>query len=106
MTATIAPARVLGDHPRLDASLVASSVRPTKGVTEVSKRNMIWLAVVIAAGVIAWLTVGIVAGLVVAAVMLAVSEIVERRACAQRRRAATTPADADAAADVDDGMAR
>jgi len=63
----------------------------------VSKRNMIWLAVVVAAGVIAWLAVGIVAGLVVAAVMLAVSEIVERRARAQRRRAATTPADADAA---------
>lgn len=60
-----------------------------------SKRNMIWLAVVIAAGVIAWLALGIVAGLVVAAVMLAVSEIVERRARAQRRRAATTSADAD-----------
>ena len=38
-----------------------------------SKRNMIWLAVVVAAAVIAWLAVGIVAGLIVAAVMLAVS---------------------------------
>lgn len=51
-----------------------------------SKRNMIWLAVVIAVGVIAWLTIGIVAGLVAAAVMLAVSEVVERRARAERRR--------------------
>jgi hypothetical protein len=49
---------------------------------------MIWLAVVITAGVIAWLAVGIIAGLVAAAVMLAASEIVERRARAQRRRAA------------------
>jgi len=47
---------------------------------------MIWLAVVIAVGVIAWLTIGIVAGLVAAAVMLAVSEVVERRARAERRR--------------------
>jgi hypothetical protein len=56
---------------------------------------MIWLAVVIAAGVISWLAVGIVAGLVTAAVMLAISEIVERRARAQRRRTATTTAEAD-----------
>ena len=54
-----------------------------------SKRNMIWLAVVVAAGVIAWLAIGIVAGLVAAALMLAVSEFVERRARAQRRRAST-----------------
>jgi len=53
----------------------------------VSKRNMIWLAVVIAVGLLAWLTFNIVVGLVAAAVMLAVSEIVERRARAERRRA-------------------
>ncbi len=58
-----------------------------------SRRNMIWLAVVIAAGVISWLALGIVAGLVTAAVVLAISEIVERRARAQRRRAATVDAD-------------
>lgn len=52
-----------------------------------SKRNMIWLAIIIAAGVIAWLAVSIVAGLVAAAVMLAVSEVVQRRQRAQRRRA-------------------
>lgn len=52
-----------------------------------SKRNMIWLAVVIAVGVIGWLAVSIVAGLVAAAVMLAISEVVERRARAERRRA-------------------
>jgi len=48
---------------------------------------MIWLAIIIAAGVIAWLAVSIVAGLVAAAVMLAVSEVVQRRQRAQRRRA-------------------
>ncbi len=53
-----------------------------------SKRNMIWLAIVIAVGVITWLAVSIVAGLVAAAVVLAVSEFVERRARAGRRRAA------------------
>ena len=54
-----------------------------------SKRNMTWLVAVIIVGVIAWLTIGIIAGLVAAAAMLAVSEVVERRARAQRRRAST-----------------
>ncbi len=54
-----------------------------------SKRNMTWLVAVIIVGVIAWLTIGIIAGLVAAAVMLAVSEVVERKARAQRRRAST-----------------
>jgi uncharacterized protein involved in cysteine biosynthesis len=49
---------------------------------------MIWLAVVIVVGLIAWLAIGIIAGLVAAAIMLAVSEVVERRARAQRRQAA------------------
>jgi uncharacterized protein involved in cysteine biosynthesis len=57
-----------------------------------SKRNMVWLAVVVAVGVIAWLSLGIVAGLVAAAVTLAVSEVVERRARAQRRQAPTDAA--------------
>lgn len=57
-----------------------------------SKRNMIWLAVVIIVGVIAWLAFGIIVGLVAAAVMLAVSEVVERRARAERRRAANSAA--------------
>lgn len=52
-----------------------------------SKRNMIWLAAVIAIGVIAWLAIGIIAGLVAAAIVLAASEFVERRARARRRRA-------------------
>ena len=52
-----------------------------------SKRNMIWLTVVVVVGVAGWLAVGIVAGLVAAAAVLAVSEVVERRARAQRRRA-------------------
>ena len=45
-----------------------------------SKRNMIWLVVVLAVGVLVWLAFGIVAGLVAAAVALTVSEVVERRA--------------------------
>jgi nitrogen fixation protein FixH len=56
---------------------------------------MIWLAVVIAVGVIAWLAFGIIIGLVAAAVMLAVSEVVERRARAGRRRAANSAATTD-----------
>lgn len=52
-----------------------------------SKRNMIWLVAVIAVGAIAWVALGVVAGLVATAVMLAVSEVVERRARAQRKRA-------------------
>ena len=54
---------------------------------EVSKRNMIWLAVIVVVGVLGWLLLGVVWGLVAAAVTLAVSEVVERRARAQRRRA-------------------
>jgi uncharacterized protein involved in cysteine biosynthesis len=50
---------------------------------------MIWLVAVIVVGVIAWLAIGIVAGLVAAALVLAASEFVERRARAQRRRAST-----------------
>jgi len=53
-----------------------------------SKRNMIWLVVVLAVGALAWVTLGVVAGLIAAAVVLAVSEVVERRARAQRRAAA------------------
>ena len=52
-----------------------------------SKRNMTWLAVVIAVGVIGWLAVGIVVGLIAAAVTLAVSEVIERRARTKRRAA-------------------
>ena len=52
-----------------------------------SKRNMIWLVAIVAVGVLGWLVLGVVAGLVAAAVTLVVSEVVERRARAQRRRA-------------------
>jgi Flp pilus assembly protein TadB len=52
-----------------------------------AKRNMIWLAVVIAAGVLGWLAVNIVVGLLAAVIVLAISEVVERRARARRRAA-------------------
>jgi hypothetical protein len=52
-----------------------------------STRNMIWLAVIVAVGVLGWLVLGVVWGLVAAAVALVVSEVVERRARARRRRA-------------------
>ena len=55
-----------------------------------SKRNMIWLVVVVAAGVIGWLAFGIVAGIVGAVLTLAASEVIERRARAQRRAARNT----------------
>lgn len=49
-----------------------------------SKRNMIWLAVVVAIGVAGWLVIGLVWGLVAAGATLAISEVVERRARARR----------------------
>jgi uncharacterized protein involved in cysteine biosynthesis len=52
---------------------------------------MIWLAAVIAIGVIAWLAFGIIVGLVAAALTLAISEVVERRARAARRSATNDP---------------
>ncbi len=54
-----------------------------------SKRNMTWLVVVVAVGVLGWLAVSLVVGLIAAVVMLAVSEVVERRARARRRAART-----------------
>lgn len=56
-----------------------------------SKRNMAWLAVMIAVGVLGWLALGWLAGLIAAAAVLIISEFVERRARA-RRRATREPA--------------
>lgn len=50
-----------------------------------SKRNLVWLAAILAVGAIVWIAAGIVWGLVAAAVTLAVSEIVERRRRARLR---------------------
>lgn len=55
-----------------------------------AKRNMIWLAVIIAIGVIGWLAKGIVWGLVAAAVTLVISEVVQRRARTRRLAARDT----------------
>ncbi len=52
-----------------------------------SKRNIIWLVVVIAVGVIGWLAFGIVVGLLAAVATLIVSEVIERRARTKRRAA-------------------
>ncbi len=52
-----------------------------------SKRNLIWLAVVIGVGVLGWLVLGWLAGLIAAVVVLAISEVVERRARTRRRHA-------------------
>jgi hypothetical protein len=51
----------------------------------ISKRNLVWLAVIIAVGVAVGLVAGVVPGLVAAAVVLVGSEIVERVARARRR---------------------
>ncbi len=53
-----------------------------------SKRNIVWLIVVIVSGVIGVLVFGFPWGLVVPAVTLAVSEVVERRRRSQLRAAA------------------
>lgn len=52
-----------------------------------SKRNMIWLVAVLVIGVLAWVSVGPLAGLIAAGAMLAVSEFIERRARRKRRAA-------------------
>ncbi len=52
-----------------------------------SKRNLIWLVVVLAVGAIAWFAFGLVVGLIAAGAMLAVSEVIERRARSRRRAA-------------------
>ena len=50
-----------------------------------SKRNMTWLAVVVAVGALVWLAFGVVFGLLAAAATLVVSEVVERRVRAKTR---------------------
>ena len=60
-----------------------------------SKRNMTWLAAVVVIGVLGWLVFGIIVGIVAAALTLVASEVIERRARAQRRavrNAASDPA--------------
>jgi uncharacterized protein involved in cysteine biosynthesis len=54
------------------------------------KRNMVWLAVIVAVGLIGWLAFGLVVGLIAAAITLVVSEVVERSARARRRAAQTS----------------
>lgn len=54
-------------------------------------RNMIWLAVIVAVGLIGWLVFGLVVGLIAAATTLVVSEVVERWARARRRVGQTSP---------------
>ena len=51
---------------------------------------MVWLAVIVAVGLIGWLAFGLVVGLIAAATTLVVSEVVERLARARRRAAQTS----------------
>lgn len=74
------------DHARVDGSDVPPFGTVTKTV-RMMKRNLVWLAVIIAVGVVVYLAAGIVFGLIAAGVTLAISEIVERRARAKRRTA-------------------
>ena len=55
------------------------------------KRNMVWLAIIIAVGLIGWLAFSWVIGLIAAATTLVISEVVERWARARRRAAQTSP---------------
>jgi len=50
----------------------------------VSKSNIVWLMIIIVVGVIAWQALGWVVGLIAAAVVLVVSEVIERRKRANR----------------------
>ena len=54
---------------------------------------MTWLAAVVVIGVLGWLVVGIIVGIVAAALTLVASEVIERRARAQRRAARFTASD-------------
>lgn len=54
------------------------------------KRNVVWLAVIIAVGLLGWLAFGIIVGLLAAVAALILSEIIERRARAKRRAARDT----------------
>jgi hypothetical protein len=52
-----------------------------------SKRNMIWLVVVLAVGALAWLAFGLVVGLIATVLALVLSEVIERAARRKRRAA-------------------
>lgn len=56
-----------------------------------STRNLIWLAVIVVVGVVVWIIVGAVWGLVAAGVALVASEAVQR--VQRRQRASETGAD-------------
>ena len=49
-----------------------------------SKRNLIWLAVVVAVGIVVWLAAGFLWGLLAAVATLVVSELIERSARRKR----------------------
>jgi hypothetical protein len=65
----------------------ASIHRRSEGSVQMTKRNMAWLAVVIAVGAVVWVAFGVIPGLLAAGVVLILSEVVERRARAKRRAA-------------------
>jgi uncharacterized protein involved in cysteine biosynthesis len=54
------------------------------------KRNVVWLVVIIAVGLLGWLAFGIIVGLLAAVATLVLSEVIERRARAKRRAARDT----------------
>jgi uncharacterized protein involved in cysteine biosynthesis len=59
-----------------------------------TKRNLIWLAVIIIVGVIVGISISIVAGVIAGAAVLVVSELVERSARRKRQQAAPHVVDA------------
>ena len=54
---------------------------------QLSKRNIAWLIAVLASGAVAWIAFGWLWGLIVAAIVLAVSELVERQVRRTKRAA-------------------
>ncbi len=67
------------------------TIRGVARAVRMMTRNMVWLAVIVAVGLIGWLAFGLVVGLIAAAVTLVVSEVFERWARARRRTAQTSP---------------
>ena len=59
-----------------------------------TQRNLIWLAVILLAGVVGGFVLGLPIGLIPAAVVLVISEVVERTARRKRTNAAAVPIDA------------
>ena len=58
------------------------------------KRNVVWLVVIIAVGLLGWLAFGIIVGMLAAVATLILSEVIERRGKSKAARQLATPPEA------------